>query len=114
MELVAKLHHKGGARGDRVAVKQIWDVLALGLQRLFQNLRVFGTAESARSLLVHFGAGGHTIDSKEQNLLGLDGVDELVDGSHDGRPHFLQVVQPADALVPLWIVAVNAIMHYAI
>jgi len=84
------------------------------LQLLFQNLRIFGTAESARSLLVHFGAGCHTIDSKEQNLLGLDGVDQLVDGSHDGRPHFLQVIQLADALVPLRIVAVNAIMHDAV
>jgi hypothetical protein len=89
MELVAKLHHKGSAWGDCVAVKQIWDVLALGLQLLFQNLRVFGTAESARSLLVHFGAGSHTIDCKQQNLLGLDSVDQLVNGSHDGRPHFL-------------------------
>jgi hypothetical protein len=89
MELVAKLHHKGGAWRDRVAVKQIWDVFALGLQLLFQNLRVFGTAETSRSLLIHFSAGGNTIDCKQQNLFGLDSVDQLVDGGHDGRPHFL-------------------------
>jgi len=89
VKLVAKLHHEGSAWRDRIAVKQIWDVLALGLQLLFQNLCVFGTAESARSLLIHFGAWGHTIDCEQQNLLWFDSVDELVDGSHHGCPHFL-------------------------
>ena len=47
-------------------------------------------------------------------LLRLQQMDDLINGLHDGGPQLLHVVQSADALVPLWVVAVDAIMDDAV
>ena len=41
MKLFTKFHHELCAGRDRIAIKQIWYLLALGLEFVFELLRVF-------------------------------------------------------------------------
>jgi len=114
VKLAAEFHHKWCSRGDGVCVKKIRDVATLCIKLRLKGHCVFGRSEATRSLLVHFGSRGHTINREQKYLLGLDGVHELVDGLHDGSPHFFEIVALGDTFVAFGIISVNAVVDNSV
>lgn len=89
VELLAQGHHEFSAGGDRICVKKVRNLFALGSQLFLQVACLFCSSEAARSLLVHFGARGHAVHRQQQHFLRFNRVDEFIDSLHDGRPNFL-------------------------
>mmetsp|Transcript_7695 Transcript_7695/g.18855 ORF Transcript_7695/g.18855 Transcript_7695/m.18855 type:complete len:273 (+) Transcript_7695:1560-2378(+) len=92
----SQLEHKIGSGGDAVRVEPllvggVLELLALevftGRQICCQLFGLLCRPEAARPLLVHFGAGGGSIDGKIQNLVGLDHFIETVHVQKDLFEH---------------------------
>ena len=73
------------------------------LQQLHLLLFALGAlhscSKSSRTLLVHFGPGGDTVDSEVEQPTGSHDIHDLVDVDEDVLALFLEVLRDADVLV---------------
>jgi hypothetical protein len=74
-------------RRNTVGVEAIslGDVLALGPRLVDRLLHLLGGPEAPTALLVHLGARRNSIDSEEEELLGLDDAEEVRNVGEDGE-----------------------------
>ena len=114
VQLLAQVLHEIGAWWDGIAVKEVRHRFSTRLNLLFEKGAFARSSEATRSLLIHFGAWGHSIDGQEDILFWLDQMHNLVDGFHDGGPELLLVFHSTDSLMQLWIITMHAIVHNTI
>ena len=109
-KLPIQLKHELGARRDSIAIKEVRCFLALLQKLFFQKEGIFSRAETAGTLLVHFGTWGHTINRQKQNLAGLHGMHDLIYRLHDIGPDFIEISELANPLMQFGIISVNAVV----